>query len=98
MNDFTEQNCTFEHEGYSYTACGAYRCNHLALVYISGNKATDWHGNLLGSVKIVNIYRNNLTGTPITAVRVTMLDGTKWHGRYGSDWSQACRVRRAKGE
>ncbi len=57
---------------------------------------TNWLGTSLGVVTGHSEYRNNLTGTRTTHVRVRGNNGARYHGAYGSDWSQAVCLRRTK--
>ena len=95
MTNFVETDCTIEHQGQQFTANGAWRVGNHALVYVDGNQATDWHGNVIGRVEHVSQYCNPLTGYRMDCIRVRMTDGTWWYGRYGPEWSQACKLRLA---
>lgn len=91
---FIEKNCTVIHQGITFTANGAYKTDTIALVYLVGSplKATDWHGNLISTdVEILSRWKQK--GSRMTAIRV-LIDNKWWHGRYGSDWSQACKLRK----
>lgn len=97
--DFVETDCRIELSGKQFTSGGAYRQGNTAGVYISktDGKTTvsDWAGNVIGRMTAYRTYRNNL-GATLTSVWITMTDGTKWYGKYGSDWSQFCRLRLCK--
>ena len=103
MENFAETNCTVNFQGREFTAGGAYIVGDHALVYIIKGQAKDWHGKKLGTVRVTSTWRAypprsySRMWYTMTAVRVTMLDGSVWYGRYSSDWSQACKLRRAKG-
>lgn len=112
MTNFQETDCCIYHEGHTFCAGGAYRTETHALVYVTnktftldggtGVAVTDWHGNVIGSYRITGQWEQypprGYRGMPytMTAIRVTMLDGSKWYGRYSSDRAEACKLKRAK--
>ncbi len=64
-------------------------------IYVTAKLATTWLGTRLGTISIANTYTNNL-GARITCIRVRGTNGATYHGRYGADWSQLCRIRRCR--
>src|SRR5258706_12113498 len=62
--------------------------------YIKGDTVTTWLGTVIGTITKHNIYRNNLG--KITSITMRGTNGCIYYGRYGSDWSQLCRFRKAK--
>jgi hypothetical protein len=57
---------------------------------------TTWLGTQIGCVIEASKFRNNLTGSRMTHVRVRGNNGATYHGSFGSDWSQLVRLRRCK--
>ena len=55
---------------------------------------TNWHGNKIADARFGSIYRGGF-GARMRSVYFT-LDGITYTGRYGCDWSQACRVKSTK--
>lgn len=70
-----------------------------ACVYItkgpSGYQATNWLGTVLGRVITYNSFRTNISRNMV-AVRIMGTNGAEYYGRFGADWSQLCRVRKAR--
>ena len=63
------------------------------------SQAETWLGTPLARVPgsvIYNTYRNRLTGTKMSCVKVYGTNGATYVGRFGSDWSQFCRLRKVK--
>jgi hypothetical protein len=58
-------------------------------------RLTTWMGDLLGTGTVTGVFRNNLTGSRTVAIRVRATNGQTYTGRFGDEWSQLCRVRRA---
>lgn len=56
---------------------------------------TTWLGTVLGMITRMTTYRNNF-GSRIVAITFKATNGATYYGRYGADWSQLCRVRKAK--
>jgi hypothetical protein len=63
---------------------------------ITNYKATTWLGTPLGSIIRATSYRNNF-GASIRHVTIHGTNGAFYHGSFGSDWSQFCRIRKMKG-
>lgn len=83
--DFADGACKIEHQGRTFEAQGAWRQGDRAGVYIAGNgNVTTWHGTVVGKVLSEKKSRRWIasTGTYMTYVRVRLIDGTTWHGRY----------------
>lgn len=57
--------------------------------------ATTWPGTQIGYVSYSETRTNNF-GHRERYVRVEGTNGARYWGRYGSDWSQACRLRKYK--
>ena len=62
-----------------------------------GMIATTWRGVQLsrGCIEF-STFRTNISRNMV-AVRFQGTNGATYYGRYGADWSQLCRVRKAKG-
>jgi hypothetical protein len=80
---FVESNCAIEHEGKSFTANGAFVSDTHIVAYLGkDNVLTDWHGNPLGTYRIVSTWK-----TPRSYVSGTMhavharIDGYTYKGR-----------------
>lgn len=56
---------------------------------------TTWLGTKLGAIYWARTTRNNF-GARITSIRFRGTNGESYYGRFGSDNSQLCRVRRFK--
>lgn len=67
------------------------------LVYHVGNEIQTFMGAVLGRVTDKRMLVNNLTGTLMLSLRIRGNNGADYYGRYGSDWSQAVRIRKVKG-
>lgn len=66
-------------------------------VYVTNTwYVSTWTGVVLGTIIARRSYQNNF-GAKIESVRVKATNGAIYYGRYGADWSQLCRVRKAKG-
>ena len=99
---------TIVHEGREYTAGGAYVWGDHALVYVnpydpglnrSAGTVTSWEGSEMGVYRVTGAWRQfsyHLGQFTMLAIRVILVDGTRWHGRFNSDWSRACKLRRCK--
>jgi hypothetical protein len=68
------------------------------VAYQSNNagQLTTWLGTPIGRVIRSSTFRNRLTGSRMTALRVRGSNGATYFGRYGSDWSQAVILRKSK--
>ena len=70
-------------------------------VYITKNKnngewqATNFLGRILGHSVKRKSFRTNLSRNMV-AVSFRGTNGANYHGRYGADWSQLCRIRKSK--
>lgn len=101
--EFVEQDCTIEHAGRKFTSGGAWRGESRALVYVSADEreVTTWHGERVGSCERGGSRRNPFSSGPghrLYAYRVTMTDGTQWHGLgSGAGMSLKLRRRRVRG-
>jgi hypothetical protein len=60
-----------------------------------GVRLTTWMGDLLGTGAVTGVCRNNLTGSRTVAISIRATNGHTYTGRFGDEWSQLCRVRRA---
>jgi hypothetical protein len=99
----SEPFCTYKIEGREYTLAGAYLDDACGAVYIVKRDghwlATDWHGNLISANVVVTsqwrVYASILGTYTMHAIRFSVANKT-YYGRYNSDWSQLCQVRRTK--
>lgn len=58
--------------------------------------ATTWTGELLSVGRIEQrSFQTNMSRNMV-AIRFRGTNGATYYGRYGADWSQLCRVRKAK--
>lgn len=80
---YVEKNCTFTHEGQTFEAGGAIVTKGRITAYLGKNGVlTDWHGNALGTYRIVSTWK-----TPRSFVSSTMhqvhakVDGQTYTGR-----------------
>jgi hypothetical protein len=64
-------------------------------VYVEGDRAITWLGTDLGHVIRLSTYRLGRDNR-VTTLRVQGNNGACYAGRYGSDWSSLCRIRRIK--
>lgn len=60
-----------------------------------GVRLTTWMGDLLGTGTVTGVFRNNLTGSRTVSISIRATNGHTYTGRFGDEWSQLCRVRRA---
>jgi hypothetical protein len=97
-----EQNCTITIGGKAFTAGGAWLTDQGGAVYIVENsgrlEARTWHGEKLADAELVsrwNMYGASLGRYEMRAIRFAW-EGKVYHGRYSSDWSELCKVRRMK--
>lgn len=61
-----------------------------------GDKVTTWLGTPLGTIVYARTFHHNF-GSRMTSIRFKGTNGAEYAGRFGSDWSQLCRVRKVKG-
>ena len=66
-------------------------------VHPSKPEVTSFTGAILGRIVKRTTYRSNIA-RHITAITVQGDNGATYYGRFGSDWSQLCRLRKAKGK
>lgn len=60
--------------------------------------AETWLGTRLSEGRVsISRFSTNLSRN-IVAIRFKATNGATYYGRYGADWSQLCRVRKAKGK
>jgi hypothetical protein len=66
--------------------------------YVTTGRPTvsTWLGAPLGNIIRSTSYRNNL-GAAIRHVTIRGTNGACYHGSFGPDWSQFCRIRKMKG-
>lgn len=58
--------------------------------------AETWTGKRLSDGRVsISRFRTNISRNMV-AVRFKGTNGATYYGRYGADWSQLCRVRKAK--
>jgi len=95
---YVETDCTIEHDGQTFEAGGAVVTPDLILGYVNEPKrqVTDWHGTtvllLVTDIRKHSqwVGRNYVTLSHVWAVDV---NGQRWYGKYGSDWSDLIRMR-----
>ena len=63
--------------------------------YVTENRVTSWLGTEIGTVVRSSTFRNNLAGRT-TCLTIRGNNGATYYGRYGADWSQFIRLRKAK--
>ena len=68
---------------------------HFAVYIGKDDFVTTWLGTKLGRILHRSTFRGNIAHK-ITCVRFRGTNGAEYYGRYGSDWSQLCRVRKVK--
>ena len=103
MKNFVEENCTFTHDGKSFTFSGSYLIDDHGLVYITEKQgkitATDWHGNLI-SDKVELVSESRRVGPYIGEYKIkyynVYIDGKKYFGRHNSTWGEALKIRKSK--
>lgn len=60
-----------------------------------GAPVTTWTGSPLGTIVRATRFRTNISRNMI-ALTIRGTNGAIYHGRFGADWSQLCRVRKAR--
>lgn len=77
-----EKDCTFTHEGKSYTAGGAVVNDAICMAYVGKDGIlTDWHGNPLGTYVIVSSWPiHSYISNEMYAIHAT-IDGKLYKGR-----------------
>lgn len=66
-------------------------------VYVDKSETVKtWLGTPLGTILERNRYRGNIARN-MTSIRFRGTNGAVYYGRFGSDWSQLCNVRKVKG-
>lgn len=80
---YVETDCTIEHNGKQFTSGGAVVSEEYLIAYLAKNGVlTDWHGNKLGTYRIVSTWE-----TPASYVSSTMhavhatVNGVLYKGR-----------------
>jgi hypothetical protein len=83
MNNYIEQDCSFEHEGRKFTAGGAVVAPDFIVAYPKANGVLgDWHGNTIGTWRAASTWR-----TPRSFYSATMsqieaeVNGVTYTGR-----------------
>ena len=73
------------------------KCPDRWQVYVTEGKreVTTWTGETLGIIIKRTQFRTNISRN-VVAIRFRGTNGATYYGRYGADWSQLCRVRKAK--
>ena len=101
MQTFVETDCTFEHNGHTFTANGAAIYGDRIVCYAKapdgpqptrqwvpkrGWTFTDWHGNKLGDGFVTSHWcLPGLFGTQILSFSVTLTDGRRYYCRGQGD-------------
>ena len=69
------------------------------IVYVDlvNMRVTTWLGTELGTLRACHVwtFRHNF-GSRMTTIRFRGTNGATYAGRFGSDWSQACKVRKVR--
>jgi len=60
-----------------------------------GQPVTTWTGSPLGTIISATRFRTNISRNMV-ALTIRGTNGAIYHGRFGSDWSQLCRIRKAR--
>ena len=58
-----------------------------------GKPVTSWTGKKLGYITRVSRFSTNISRNMV-ALSIRGTNGADYHGRFGDDWSQLCRVRK----
>ena len=70
------------------------------VVYVTDAGNTDivttWLGTKLGDIYWSRTYRGGFGGTRMRAIQFRGTNGESYHGRFGYDWGELCRVRKMK--
>ena len=85
MQDYIEQDCTFTHNGKSFTSGGAIVTPSYLMAYPSkGGMLTDWHGNAIGTYSIIGTRpavffgRRSWQGSTYYYMRAHLHDGSTY--------------------
>lgn len=105
MTNYVETDCTIEHDGRKFEAGGAVVTPHRIVAYIgkdrrdgmgidrevgSGRDLTDWHGNVIGTVRLTSSWRVNSFLGPRMYQAYAKVDGVWYTGRtFGEGMSFA---------
>jgi hypothetical protein len=103
--NYVEQDCTFTHEGHSFTAGGALVNANFAVAYLGRDKdsdkliLTDWHGKTLSDrVTITSSWPNRNSALSSRMYQVeAWIDGVLFSGRtlgVGMSWRGKRKVSR----
>ena len=69
------------------------------IVYVdahyAGANVKTWIGTVIGTITYANTFHHNF-GSRMTTIRFRGTNGATYAGRFGSDWSQACKVRKVR--
>jgi hypothetical protein len=96
---FVEQDCTFTHDGHSYTSGGAVVTDTHLIGYpdteSSGN-LKDWHGNVIGTCRVLSSRERWSRFTPVTRMfsYECFVNGVRYVGR-GSGKGMILRAKRS---
>jgi hypothetical protein len=69
--------------------------DHWQVYVDKTNVVRTWLGTALGTILERNTFRGNIARN-MTSIRFRGTNGAVYYGRFGSDWSMLCRVRKAK--
>jgi hypothetical protein len=80
---FVEQDCTFEHEGRKFESGGAVITDQWIVAYPGeGNRLNDWHGNQIGTYRILSTWRTPRSFFSSTMSSIEcMVNDTRYVGR-----------------
>lgn len=73
------------------------KCPEQWHCYVTGGSrdVTTWLGSKIGTITSRTTFSTNLSRR-VTAITVRGTNGATYHGRFGADWSQLCRLTKSK--
>ena len=80
---YVERDCTIEHEGHKFEAGGAIVTDKWIVAYPgNGGKLNDWHGNAIGTYRIMSTWCTTWTFGRATLHSIEcFVDGKRYVGR-----------------
>ncbi len=91
--DVAAHNAAVEREELDYWAQQPDRWQVYVTKHDVGSQVTTWQGVPLGIIVRASRFATNMSRN-IVALTIRGTNGAMYHGRYGAEWSQLCRVRR----
>lgn len=82
--NYTETNCTIEHEGQSFTNNGAFVSDQYLIAYPdteTRGELKDWHGNVIGRCNVLSSWRINSWLSSHMFSYECFVDGVRYVGR-----------------